>query len=51
MTLAVQSYNFASPATSTDGGITSGFSQLVWKGTKQMGCGIATCSGVEIVVW
>ncbi|KAL4858587.1 GLIPR1-like protein 1 [Chlorella vulgaris] len=44
------SYNFASPATSTDGGITSGFSQLVWKGTKQMGCGIATCSGVEIVV-
>lgn len=44
------SYNFASPGRSRDEGITRDFTQLVWKGTKQMGCGFAACSGMDFVV-
>ena len=41
------------PAPIPDGGFsmeTGHFTQLVWKGTKSVGCGKATCNGLDIYV-
>ncbi|KAI3428030.1 hypothetical protein D9Q98_006416 [Chlorella vulgaris] len=37
------SYNFKNPGVSRDGGQTHHFTQLVWRETSQVGCGVARC--------
>lgn len=45
----ISSYDFAS-GTSTDGGDVGHFTQVVWKATSKVGCGIAQCSGNDLLV-
>ena len=37
--------------TSSDGGKVAHYMQLVWSGTKKMGCGMHTCGGEDGTVW
>jgi pathogenesis-related protein 1 len=45
----IRSYDFATGA-SKDGGVIGHFTQVVWKGTSEVGCGIAQCSGNDLLV-
>jgi uncharacterized protein YkwD len=45
----IRSYDFATGA-SKDGGVIGHFTQLVWAGTSEVGCGVAQCSGNDLLV-
>ena len=43
----ISQYDFTS---NTPSGETGHFTQVVWKSTKHVGCGIASCSGNDLLV-
>lgn len=45
----ISSYDFTTGA-STDGNDVGHFTQVVWKGTKQVGCGLTTCGENDLLV-
>jgi uncharacterized protein YkwD len=45
----INSYDFAN-GRSSDGQAVGHFTQIVWRGTKQVGCAVATCNGQDLLV-
>jgi pathogenesis-related protein 1 len=44
------SQNDSCPCTPSSGGACGHYTQLVWRGTTELGCGVATCPGKEVWV-
>lgn len=45
----IRSYDFATGA-SRDGQAVGHFTQVIWRGTRQLGCAVASCNGQDLLV-